>query len=215
MTGVPLNRTAVILLASGLSRRYGWRDKLLEDLGGKPLFEHAAGVVSGLEALARIAVCPGDKKDIGERLINRFVIAVNKQPKSGLGNSIAVGVDVAMKFKPDAVLLCMADMPFIEPWVFEKVISQLGGESNIEIVHSGEPDGVRPPTAFSSACFKALLVLNGDDGAKRVIGQGGFNVAGASIPAPLLADVDTREDLMLARQQLAIRKKHGLEEPAR
>ena len=126
--GVPLNRTVVVLLASGLSRRFGWRDKLLEDLGGKPLFEHAAGVISGLDALARIAVCPGDKKDIGERLIDRFVIAVNKTPRSGLGNSIAVGVDVAMKFKPDAVLLCMADMPFIEPWMIEKVLSQLGGE---------------------------------------------------------------------------------------
>jgi molybdenum cofactor cytidylyltransferase len=206
--GVPMNRTAVVLLASGLSRRYGWRDKLLEDLGGKPLFEHAAGVVSDLDALARIAVCPGDRKDIGERLINRFVIAVNKHPRSGLGNSIAVGVDVAMKFKPDAVLLCMADMPFIEPWMLEKVLSQLGGESSNEIVHSGEADGVRPPTAFSSTCFKALLVLSGDDGAKRVIGQGGFNVAGASMPAPLLADVDTKEDLTLARQQYAIRRRH-------
>ncbi len=206
--GVPMNRTAVILLASGLSRRYGWRDKLLVDLGGKPLFEHSASVISGLDPLARIAVCPGDRKDIGERLINRFVIAVNRQPRSGLGNSIAVGVDVAMKFKPDAVLLCMADMPFIEPWMLDKVLSQLGGETNIEIVHSGEADAVRPPTAFSSACFRALLVLSGDDGAKRVIGQGGFNVAGASIPTPLLADVDTKEELRLARQQFAIRRRH-------
>jgi molybdenum cofactor cytidylyltransferase len=210
-SGVPMNRTAVVLLASGLSRRFGWRDKLLEDLGGKPLFEHPAGVISGLDALARIAVCPGDRKDIGEKLIDRFVIAVNKQPRSGLGNSIAVGVDVAMKFKPDAVLLCMADMPFIEPWMLEKVLSQLGGEANNEIVHSGEPDSVHPPTAFSSACFKALLVLSGDDGAKRIIGQGGFNIAGASIPAPLLADVDTKEELALARQQFAIRRRHGNE----
>jgi CTP:molybdopterin cytidylyltransferase MocA len=104
-------------------------------------------------------------------------------------------------------------MPFIEPWMIEKVLSQLGGESNVEIAHSGEPDGVRPPTAFSSACFKALLVLSGDDGAKRVIGQGGFNVAGASIPAPLLADVDTKEELALARKQFEIRSRHRSDGP--
>ncbi len=202
-----MQRTAVILLASGLSRRYGWRDKLLEDLGGKRLVEHAAGVISGLDALARIAVCPTDRKEIGERLIDRFVIAVNKRPKSGLGHSIAVGVDVAMKFKPDAVLLCMADMPFIEDWVLEGAVSRLS-ESGADIVHSGGHDGVSPPTAFSSACFQSLLALDGDDGARQVIRQGGYNVIGMSAPAPLLADVDTRDDLDMARSQLAIRERH-------
>jgi molybdenum cofactor cytidylyltransferase len=204
---IPMNRTAVILLASGLSRRYGWRDKMLENLGGKPLMEHAAGPVAGLDALARIAVCPADRKEIAERLNNRFIIAVNKQPKSGLGHSIALGVDVAMKFKPDAVLLCMADMPFIEPWMLDGLISRLG-PSGADIVHSGDLEGVRPPTAFGPACFKSLLELDGDDGAKRIIGQGSFSVIGTSIPAPLLADVDTKEDLELARQQFAIRQQH-------
>lgn len=205
---ISMKRTAVVLLASGLSRRYGWRDKLLEDLGGKRLMEHAADVVAGLDALARVAVCPADRKEIGERLIGNFVIGVNKKPKAGLGHSIAVGVDVAMKFKPDAVLICMADMPFIESWVLENVVSRLS-ESGADIVHSGDSDGVRPPTAFSSACFQALLALDGDDGARQVIGKGGFNVMAASIPGPLLADVDTREDLEMARRQFAIRERHA------
>lgn len=203
-----MKRTAIILLASGLSRRYGWRDKLLEDLGGKRLMEHAAGVISGLDPLARIAVCPAERKEIGERLIGSFVVGVNKKPKSGLGHSIVVGVDVAMKFKPDAVLLCMADMPFIEDWVLEDAVARLG-ESGADIVHSGGADGVRPPTAFSSACFQSLLALDGEDGARRVIGQGGFNVIGMAIPAPLLVDVDTKEDLDMARRQLAIRERHA------
>ncbi|MDP3735745.1 MAG: nucleotidyltransferase family protein [Hyphomonadaceae bacterium] len=200
-----MNRTAVIMLASGLSRRYGYRDKLLEDLNGKHLMEHAAGVIVGTDALVRVAVCPADRKEIGERLIDRFVVAVNKKPKAGLGHSIAVGVDVALKFKPDAVLLCMADMPFIEEWMLHGLLAYLGGSKGADIVHSGDTIGVRPPTAFSSACFDALARLDGDDGAKRVIGQGGFNVLAAAAPAPLLADVDTKDDLELARKQMEIR----------
>jgi molybdenum cofactor cytidylyltransferase len=203
-----MNRTAVVLLASGLSRRYGWRDKMLEDLGGRHLMDHAAGVVSGLDALVKVAVCPGDRSEISDRLSNRFVLALNNKPKAGLGRSIAVGVDVAVKFKPEAVLFCMADMPFIEPWMLNDVVSRLGGMDGADIVHCGEMSGVRPPTAFTSSCFNELLTLDGDDGARRIIGQGGFNVAGVSVPAPLLTDVDTPGDLDLAREQLRIRSKY-------
>lgn len=205
---VPMNRTAVVMLASGLSRRYGSRDKLLEELNGKHLMEHAAGVITDTNALVRVAVCPTDRKEIGERLIDRFVVAVNKKPKAGLGHSIAVGVDVALKFKPDAILLCMADMPFIEEWMLYGLLEHLGGPNGADIVHSGDTTGVRPPTAFSSACFDALSKLDGDDGAKRVIGQGGFNVLAAAAPAPLLTDIDTRDDLELARKQMEIRDRH-------
>jgi molybdenum cofactor cytidylyltransferase len=203
-----MNRTAVVLLASGLSRRYGWRDKMLEDLGGRHLMDHAAGVVSGLDALVKVAVCPGDRSEISDRLSDRFVLALNNKPKAGLGRSIAVGVDVAVKFKPEAVLFCMADMPFIEPWMLNDVVSRLGGMDGADIVHCGETSGVRPPTAFTSSCFNELLTLDGDDGARRIIGQGGFNVAGVSVPAPLLTDVDTPGDLDLAREQLRIRSKY-------
>jgi len=204
---IPMNRTAVVLLASGLSRRYGWRDKMLENLGGKHLMEHAAGVLTGLDALVKVAVCPDDRPEISNRLINRFVVAVNNKPKEGLGRSIAVGADVAVKFKPDAVLFCMADMPFIEPWMLDGIVERLG-PGGADIVHCGETNGVRPPTAFTSSCFNELLTLDGDDGARRIIGEGRFNVAGVNVPAPLLTDVDTRDDLELARRQLRIRSKY-------
>ena len=68
MVAIPLDRTAIVLLASGLSRRYGRRDKLLANLGGKPLLEHSARVVAGVQALTRVAVCPSDRHEIKDRL---------------------------------------------------------------------------------------------------------------------------------------------------
>ncbi|RYG30214.1 MAG: nucleotidyltransferase family protein [Burkholderiales bacterium] len=201
-----MHRTAVVLLTSGLSRRYGAKDKMLADLGGQPLVDHAAHAIAQLDPLARVAVCPSERPQIGERLTGRFVIAVNKKPKLGLGHSIAVGVSVALQFKPDAILLAMGDMPFIEPWVFDGVVSRLS--DGADIVHAGSIDRPHPPTAFGPATFDQLKALDGDDGAKRIIGQGGFSVVAFNAPAPLLLDVDTREDLDLARSQFAIRKRH-------
>lgn len=204
---VPIQRTAVVLLASGLSRRFGRRDKLLADLGGRPLVDYAAGVLSELDALTKIAVCPHDNRELGERLHDRFVIAVNKRPKRGLGHSIAAGVQVAMQFKPDAVVLCMGDMPFIERPVIQGVVESLG-QDGANIVHCGETSGTRPPTAFDRECFNALKELDGDDGARAVLAAGRFRVMGIGAPQPLLADVDTREDLDLARKQMEIRARY-------
>ena len=204
---VPSSRAAIILLASGLSRRYGSRDKLTANLGGKQLIEHPASELAKLPALARVAVTPADRHDLKDHLINRFVIALNKKPKHGLGHSIAVGVQVALQFKPDAIVICMGDMPFIEGWLIEALLAKLG---DADIVHAGVADRVHPPTAFGAACFDQLRSLDGDDGAKRIIGQGGFRVAGLNAPAPLLVDVDTREELEFANRQMAVRDEIAL-----
>lgn len=206
-----MNRVVVMLLASGLSRRYGRRDKLMARLGYKHLIDHSADVIASLPALARVAVCPPDHHSIRDRLAGRFVIALNRKPRRGLGHSIAVGAQVALQLKPEAIVICMGDMPFIEPWLIEGLAAKLG---EADIVHAGAPGRMHPPTAFGPACFDQLRTLDGDDGAKRIIGQGGFQVAGLNAPAPLLLDVDTREELGFARRQLAVRERYHTPPPA-
>ena len=205
---VTVDRTVVILLASGLSRRFGWRDKLLQKLGDRPLVDFAASAAASLDALARVAVCPEDHPKIGERLGGKFVIAVNREKARGMGHSIAVGMKVALQFRPDAVAICMADMPFIEPGLIRNVIEALGGPLGANIAHSGHPDGPRPPTAFDANCFGVLAQLDGDEGARDVMRQARFKVAALKAPEPLLTDIDTKEDLDHARELMAVREKH-------
>lgn len=206
-----MSRVVVMLLASGLSRRYGRRDKRMARLGYKHLIDHSADVIANLPALARVAVCPPDHHNIRDRLAGRFVIALNRKPRRGLGHSIAVGAQVALQLKPEAIVVCMGDMPFIEPWLIEALVMKLG---EADIVHAGAPGRMHPPTAFGPACFDQLRTLDGDDGAKRIIGQGGFRVLGLNAPVPLLLDVDTREELGFARRQLAVRERYHASSPA-
>ncbi len=199
-----LANTAIVLVASGLSLRFGRKDKMLANLGGLPLIEHSARAIVGLQPLAKVAVCPSNRPEISERLIDRFVIAVNKKPKQGLGHSIAVGVRVALQFKPEAIMVCMGDMPFIEPWLLDTITAQLC-EGQADIVHAGDTSQPHPPTIFGKACFTQLAALDGDDGAKPLLRSNELRIAAFNAPKPLLFDVDTREDLALAEEQLAIR----------
>jgi molybdenum cofactor cytidylyltransferase len=203
----PLNKTAIVLVASGLSRRFGRHDKMLAHLGGQPLVEHAAQAITALHPIARVAVCPVNRPAIGERLIDRFVIAVNKKPKDGLGHSIALGVQVALQFKPEAIMVCMGDMPFVEPWLLEALTQRLA-EGDADIVHAGASQSPHPPTVFGHNCFDRLAGLDGDDGAKSLMRAADLRVVAFSAPAPLLLDVDTRDDLDLAARQLAIRARY-------
>jgi molybdenum cofactor cytidylyltransferase len=203
-----MNRSAVVLLASGRSRRFGWRDKLLQDLDGQPILTHAASVLAAQDWLARVAVCPVDIPKIGELLEGPFVIALNSKPARGLGHSISVGMRIARQFRPEAVVLCMADVPFLEPSVFEGLLARLGGPERINIVHSGSAGLIRPPTAFDAACFEALEALEGDDGARDIMRDPVRRVACIEAPQALLADIDTPDDLDQARQQMAIRARH-------
>jgi molybdenum cofactor cytidylyltransferase len=203
----PMHKTAIVLVASGLSRRFGRHDKMLAGLGGKPLVEHAAEAITTLHPITRVAVCPVNRPVIGERLIDRFVIAVNKKPKDGLGHSIALGAQVALQFKPEAIMVCMGDMPFVEPWLLDALTRRLA-EGDADIVHAGASQNPHPPTVFGRNCFGRLAALDGDDGAKSLMRAADLRVVAFSAPAPLLLDVDTRDDLDLAARQLAIRTRY-------
>ena len=201
------DRTVAILLASGLSRRFKRKDKLLQDLGGKPLFEHMASRLSEFEFAAKIAVCPPRSDVLREELDGRFIIAPNVSPESGLGVSISVGVRVAMQFRPDYVLLVLADMPFVERRTIENLAMAARLDSGLDIIHSGRADAARPPALFQQRCFESLQVLKGDSGAGSLAGRPGYRSTGLSVAAPELLDVDTAFDLDTARAQWAIRQR--------
>lgn len=201
------DKTVAILLASGLSRRFKRKDKLLQDLGGKPLFEHMASRLAAFEFPARIAVCPPRSHDLRDQLDGRFIIAPNVSPESGLGVSISVGVRVAMQFRPEYVLLVLADMPFVESASIARLISTAEADPGLDIIHSGRGDAVRPPSLFQQRCFEPLQVLKGDSGAGSLVGRPGFRSVGLSVAEPELLDVDTAFDLDTARAQWAVRKR--------
>ncbi len=99
---------AAVLLAAGRSTRFGAANKLTATLGRLPLGLHAARAVAGLDVSVRFVVTSP-----GETEWPSFEIVENDRPEDGMAHSLALGIAAARGYGADAVLIALADMPFV------------------------------------------------------------------------------------------------------
>lgn len=183
-----LEDTAVVLLAAGLSRRYGAVGKLVADYRGKPLGRHAAETLSTMPFARHIAVCRTGDDDLAALLRSLgFEIVFNPDTSRGMATSLALGVEAAGS--PSSLMVCLADMPHVTTDHLGAVVAAV---SPGRIVASTEGPGqpASPPAAFASEYFAELRRLEGDAGARHLLRIAEFVTA----PAGTLADFDTPED---------------------
>jgi len=180
---------AAILLAAGRSRRFGTADKLAAPLGAWPLGLHAARMLATLPLAARFVVSgPAALAWPGFETIS------NERPEAGLAHSIALGMAAVRRSGVGAVLIALADMPFVTAEHIARLLDRHSGPGTLV----ASSDGVHrmPPALFGADWFDALERLSGDRGAGRLLGQAEEVVAS---PEELL-DIDTADDILRARQ---------------
>ena len=174
---------------------------MLEDLGGKPLIEHAAGVIAGLDALARVAVCPGDRH--GDRrapdrpLRHRGEQAAEDWPRPFDRRRRRRGAEVQARRRP-----ALHGRHAVHRAVDARRASwsRLGGDPAATSCTRATPDGVRPPTAFSLGMLQGAARRSMATMAPSASsGRAASTWSAHRSPAPLLVDVDTREELSCAR----------------
>ncbi|MXO84500.1 NTP transferase domain-containing protein [Altererythrobacter aurantiacus] len=149
------DRTGLILLASGQSKRFGG-PKLDALLGGRPLWHWAAETCERTGFGARFLVLDKARKLAGMR--EKWVPIENGEAAEGIASSIRQGVRAAANF--DRVVLCLADMPFVS-------VEHLGRLAATDgVVFSRQASGAAGvPAAFPNGAFVRLLSLRGDRGA--------------------------------------------------
>ena len=103
-------RVVAVVLAAGRSERFGG-DKLMHLLNGRPLGEHIARTLADIRLAARIAICPAGSPR--QSLFGDFEIIENPPPEQGMGTSLALGARRAIALDADAMLVCLADMPYV------------------------------------------------------------------------------------------------------
>ncbi|MDU8942863.1 nucleotidyltransferase family protein [Ovoidimarina sediminis] len=178
------DRTIGLLLAAGASRRFGAEDKLLADLGGKPLVLHAADAMRAAAFDARLAVTSSAEVAV---LLPDFEIApVN--PGAPQSASLRAGIRCAIAMGATRVVVALGDMPRVPPGLLA------------EIAHHPGPacagDGARrtPPAAFPAELFESLLAATGDRGAGALLADLPESAVIATAPETLI-DIDRPEDL--------------------
>jgi molybdenum cofactor cytidylyltransferase len=196
-------RVAAVVLAAGRSTRMGGPNKLLERIGGKPLVRIA--VDEALASRARpVIIVTGHQREKVEATLSGLDVRFVHNPNfaDGLSTSVKTGL-AAVPEDVDGAIVCLGDMPQVNAAMIDKLVSAFDPERGALVVVP-VIDGQRGnPVVWSRRFFPELMALDGDVGARNVIGR----YAEAVTEVPLadegaLIDVDTPEALLRVKAEL-------------
>jgi len=182
-----------ILLAAGASQRFG-TDKLTQHLpNGVPVAVQACRRL--LMACERILVVvrPGSTRLIDLLAPLGVDIAVCETASQGMGTSLAFAIQSC----PDARgwVVALADMPGIQVETLRQVAAALHDGALIAAPHFHGRRG--HPVGFSAKLGDALMMLQGDQGAKSVLRTHAQSLTRIDCEDPgILWDIDHPEDLL-------------------
>lgn len=188
-----------IVLASGRSVRHPGTNKLLRELSGKPLAMHVADTLAAISFKERVAVVAETGPELAACFADRsFSVVRNPDPARGQGHSIALGVNHALqKTRPKALLICLADMPFVPVEVIGKLIDGLNSGATAAICACN--GRTSPPALFACHHFDHLENLDGDRGAKAML-DAIPDLLMIEVDPGILRDFDTVQDFLLAEK---------------
>ncbi len=177
--------TAAVLLAAGASRRFGPTDKLRFQINGRPMLTITAGNLLGCGADHLIAVLRDP--DLAALLPPQFQTVICQGEQS---DSLRAGLAAARKCGATRLLVALADMPFVQPDQYVRVIACCDGA--VPSASAG-PDGqAMPPACFPQTSFNRIEALTGDRGAGALLRDGCVIV---STSQDYLHDIDTPPDV--------------------
>ncbi|MEU4034968.1 nucleotidyltransferase family protein [Streptomyces collinus] len=193
----PHAEIAGLLLAAGGGRRLGGRPKALLEHRGRPLVEHAVGVLRAA-GCARIHVVLGARADdVRERAdLAGCVLVDNPGWADGMGSSLRAGLGSLAGTGARAALVSLVDQPGIGPRAMARVLA--GYEDDTSLV-SAAYAGVRGhPVLFGAAHWAGIeAAATGDRGARAYLKEHADRVRlveCADVAEPY--DIDTEADLV-------------------
>ena len=161
----------VIILAAGQSRRMGSQNKLLLPYMGKSMVEHV--VTMALEAdVGPVVVVTGHEADqVRDRLAQYNVVFThNPRYAEGLSTSIKAGVGEMSNQVVQGTFVCLGDMPHISAALIKQIANAFDPiERPICVPTTRGKMG--NPVLWSATLFPQLATIEGDSGAKSLIGQ--------------------------------------------
>ena len=184
-------RIGALILAAGLSRRFGDGHKLLADLEGKPVVRHVVEKVAASSA-DPVLLVTGHQADLVARAAGNGVrIVHNPSFAEGLAASLRAGLG-ALPAGLDGVLICLGDMPDVRTETFEKLIAAFN-PTEYRAICLPVLNGKRGNPALWGAQFLPdLMRLEGDAGARSLLLPYAEWVCEVQVDDPgILLDYDT------------------------
>ncbi len=196
MNATSERRLGAVLLAGGASRRFGADNKLLADVGGRPIVARVAReIVAG--GIAELVVVTGAEHDAYVTALSGLPVRLvaNDRWSDGIGSSIAAGVR-ALSDAPEGAFIVPGDLPNLAAGVFRRLAASFAAaEGRCVIVPVTAQGAQRNPVLWPRALFPRLAALAGAKGGKALLDTlGDRRVDVAFDDARLFADIDTPDD---------------------
>ncbi|RDC72736.1 nucleotidyltransferase family protein [Rhodovulum sp. 12E13] len=194
---------AAVVLAAGLSTRFGAGNKLLAEVGGRPLLLRTLDAVLGATTAPPLVVLGHQAEAVGARLGGLPVdLATNPEHAAGQQGSVAFGL--ARVADADLTLVVPGDLPRLTASALFNLLSaaRTAPPGRVTVPMRGRVRG--NPVVLSRQARAAVLA-----GGPR-LGCGGFTRRNpglvhrfeTDLPA-FFADVDTADDLARVRDEMA------------
>jgi molybdenum cofactor cytidylyltransferase len=184
---------AGLILAAGAGSRYGPSPKLLAELEGRPLLEHAIRAQCSVPELEPIAVVLGAHSQAILKRVDfmRARPLVCKHWREGIAASLRCGARALAG--AERVILTLGDEPLISPQVISRFLDAAPGT---RATYDGEPGH---PVVLGGEQLRAVASLVGDRGARELL-RGGPTIECGGLGGR--GDVDTTQDLDAIRFQV-------------
>ena len=184
-----------LVLAAGAGTRFGERSKLLAELDGRPLLEHAIAAQCAVAELDRVAVVLGaSAEDILSRVeFMRAEPVVCERWHEGQALSLRRGIEYLTDGRDvRKVIVTLGDQPRVTPVLIARFVGEPPGT---RAVFGGVPGH---PAVLGPVQMRAIGSMRGDQGARQLLLGGATIECGDS---SAVRDVDTPEDLEAIRHE--------------
>ena len=188
---------ACLILAAGLSTRFGTANKLLAEIDGRPVIHHVVREALASRSTGVHIIVQPDSEPITSALDGFPVIhCTNRNFISGIGSSIATGIR-SLPGDITGALILPADMPWMRARILDALIAAFENSGSrhvtIPVTAAGEQ---RNPVLWPRSYFMALSKLHADQGAKPLLPKDPDRCQKVIIGDELVfLDVDTPGDL--------------------
>ena len=190
--------TAGIILAAGISTRFG-RPKQLLKFRGKLLMEWVVNAASKSRLHDVYLVLGYRYREIIDALGKfrhdpKMHVVINHRYREGQGSSIKAGL-LKIGDRYPSVMFLVADQPMLDTGTIDLLLDRFW-QSDKDIcipVFKGQPGN---PTIFTKRMYTKILQLREDAGARSIVNDNPGDVLRVAINNPsALVDIDTRSDL--------------------
>ena len=199
----PVRSFAAVVLAAGRSSRMGGPNKLLAEIGGRPLVRIVAEQALASRARPVVVVTGHQHERVEAALAGLPVKCVhNPHYADGLGTSLKAAI-AALPAEVDGAVVCLGDMPQVDAALIDRLIRAIDPDKGA-LVAVPIIDGKRGnPVVWSRRFFPDLMAVEGDVGARHLIGRYAEAVVEVTVSGrAALTDIDTPEALEAVKAEL-------------